>query len=672
MKFGWKSTSALRAAIVLSAIAAGMAAGGILLPGGAIARLRSFAGSGLATFGTAMATLGVAVLLVAVLERIGEKQEQVKPDLLDAFLEHIPENVFFKDLNSRFIRVSDSMAKYCGLESSAEAANRSDADIFSAEHASEARADEEEAIRTGRPTIGKEEKETWPDGHETWVLTTKVPMRDRSGQIIGTMGISHNITDRKQAEIQVRHMALHDPLTGLPNRALLREQLKQRLAATKRNGKKLAVLLLDLDRFKYVNDSLGHHAGDCLLEAVAARLRRSMRGGDAVARLAGDEFVVVIPEIGSEKDVERVARKVLDAVAEPIEVENHELQVTASIGISMYPVSGENPDVLLQYADAAMYDAKKKGRGRYSFFSPALTEATQRQQKLERDLVNACSRDQFQVYYQAIVEAGSGRIAGMEALLRWKHPEEGLISPMQFIPQLEEMGLMVETGRWVLRTACRQAAEWKAEGLPPVRVTVNVSAQQLDEDNIARTVETALEEAGLDPEQLELELTESRIIDDSEDSISTLRHLKLIGVSLSLDDFGTKWSSLSYRRRLPVDRIKIDRAFVRDAVSQPTAEAMVKSILGIAQSLGLLTVAEGIETAQQRNLLRRLGCTEMQGFFFSKPLPAIDATALLRSETINPSVLPFRAAGRGGEEAALEYSTPPADEKAGSIGAWVH
>lgn len=660
VKLQWRNTSALRAGVLISATVLGMGLGGIVLPDAAVLRLRSISGSGQSHIYAVMGALGAVALLLAILRRAVERQSQINDELLDAFLDHVPDNVYFKDLNSRFVRVSSSMARHFGLKSAAQAVGKSDAEVFTAEHAEQALADEREVIRTGQPVAEKEEKETWPDGRESWVLTTKLPLRNRFGQIIGTMGISHNISDRRQAEMRARHMALHDSLTGLPNRALLLDSLTQGIAASKRNGSSLSVLLLDLDRFKYVNDSLGHPVGDQVLERVAGRLKQCTRGGDAVARLAGDEFVVAVPDLPNRKAVERVAQKILTTIAEPLEVGDHELQLTASIGISLYPENGENPEALLQYADSAMYDAKKRGRGRYSFFSPALTEATQKQQTLEQDLLNACSWDEFQLYYQPIVESESGQITGMEALLRWKHPKEGLISPEQFIPQLEELGLMVETGRWILRTSCRKAAEWKSAGLSPVRVAVNISTQQFYESDIVETVESVLRETGLDPKQLELDLTESRILEDSEGMILKMKRLRTIGVSLSLDNFGTRWSSLSYLRRFPVDRIRIDRSFIRDVATQPAAETMVKGILGMARSLGFSSIAEGVESAQQKDLLKRLRCNELQGYYFSRPLAAMDATALLRAAMIKPNLLLLNAGGRGAATAFSETPTSSA------------
>jgi diguanylate cyclase (GGDEF)-like protein/PAS domain S-box-containing protein len=440
-----------------------------------------------------------------------------------------------------------------------------------------------------------------------------------------------DITDRKQAEARIRYMALHDALTGLPNRILLQDRLAQAIALTCRNQKKVAVLMLDLDRFKDINDSLGHHAGDRLLEVVSVRLRACLRESDIVARLGGDEFVVGLPMVADNFDIQQVAEKILTALAEPFQIEGHEMQISCSIGISQYPTDGENPQALLRAADTAMYDAKAKRRGIYCFFTPELNEATQRRQMLVNDLRHACVRGEFVLHYQPQVLTDSGDIAGMEALLRWHHPTQGLISPDQFIPLLEELGLMVEVGNWVLRVACLQNATWQKEGLSPVRMAVNLSAQQFYRSDIVSTVKKVLCETGLSPEWLDLELTETLTLDDTETTINIMHDLKQLGVSLSLDDFGTGWSSLSYLRRFPLDRIKIDRSFMRDIVSQPAAEAVVRSIMSLASNLGLACIAEGVETHEQLDYLQKQMCSEMQGFLYSPALPAPDCGELLRS-----------------------------------------
>jgi diguanylate cyclase (GGDEF)-like protein/PAS domain S-box-containing protein len=446
-----------------------------------------------------------------------------------------------------------------------------------------------------------------------------------------------NITDRKEAEARIRYMALHDALTGLANRTLLEDRLSHDIAQARRNKKQVAVLMLDLDHFKTINDSLGHHVGDQLLEAVAVRLRACLREGDTAARLGGDEFVVGLPDIGSGDAAEVVAGKILVALMEPFPIEDRKLHIGGSIGIGLYPDDGEDSGSLLRAADTAMYDAKQNGRGVYRFFTPALNEAAQRRHNLSNDAHQACARDEFVLHYQPQVEIGTGRITGLETLLRWNHPTEGLISPALFIPLLEELGLIVEVGQWVLRTACLQNARWQADGLPPVRMAVNLSAQQFYRGDIVRTVRQALEESGLAPEWLELELTESLTLDDTETTLRIMGELKQLGVGLSLDDFGTGWSSLSYLRRFPIDRIKIDRSFMRDVTTHPNAAAVVQSILHLAQSLGLGCIAEGVETPEQLEYLQQQLCSEIQGFLFSKPLPAQDLPALLGS--VHPSTL---------------------------------
>jgi diguanylate cyclase (GGDEF)-like protein/PAS domain S-box-containing protein len=597
-------------------------------------------GSGLSAPGVAgfddvaMAVVAGIMVMLVVVKALADRHARMERDMLEAFLEHIPDYVYFKDVNSRFVRINRSMANRFGFSDPREAIDKTDSDMFSSEHASEALADEQEIIRTGRTVKGKEEKETWPDGRESWVITTKTPLEDRRGRIIGTMGISHDITDRKQAEAQIRYMALHDSLTGLPNRTLLQDRLSQAIVLSRREQKRVAVLMLDLDRFKNVNDSLGHYVGDRLLEAVSKRLKACLRESDVVARLGGDEFVIGLPGIADVQDAVLVAEKVLTTLGETFVVEGHELKIGASIGISQCPGDGENPESLLQHADAAMYGAKRGGRGTYCIYVPELNQATRRQQRLEHDLYYACERGELVLFYQPLVGTISGHITGVEALLRWRHPEQGLISPNEFIPQLEELGLMPEVGHWVLKTACTQNVAWQKEGIPPIRMAVNLSARQFNRGDIVNTVQKVLCETGLDPKWLELELTESLTLDDSEVTIKMLRDLKRIGVSLSLDDFGTGWSSLSYLRRFPLSRIKIDRSFMRDISSQPAAEAVVRAILSLGRTLGLACTAEGVETRQQYDYLKKQGCSEIQGFLYSPALPATDCGELLRAGKI--------------------------------------
>jgi len=636
MNWKFHNAAVSNVAIAASATLAGVMATLRFAPGYISHESRFFA-SGVSFF-LMVAAIGLFSLIavgLVILKSLEDRRYQMERELLDAFLEHIPDNVFFKDRDSRFVRISRAMANYFGLDDPSQAVGKVDSDMFSSEHAAQALADEQEIIRTGQAKVGLEEKETWPDGREGWVLTSKIPLKNRRGEIIGTMGISHNITDRKQAELRIRYMALHDTLTGLPNRVLLEDRLAQAIAPAARNQKSVAVLMLDLDRFKNVNDSFGHYAGDRLLEEVSVRIQATLRDSDIVARLGGDEFVIVMPFVNSTLDIEIVAQKVLAALGEQFQIDGHSLHISGSIGISMFPTDGESPGTLLQFADAAMYQAKEKGRGVYCFFAPELTEATRRRQKLENDLHQACARGEFVVYYQPLISTELGSITGVEALLRWFHPEEGLISPAEFIPQLEELGLIVEVGEWVLRTACMQNVAWQKEGLQPVRVAVNLSAQQFYRGDIVATVERVLRETGMEPEWLELELTEGLTLDDSESTIKIMHDLKRIGVSLSLDDFGTGWSSLAYLRKFPLDRLKIDRSFMRDITSESAAEAVVRSIISLASNLGLGCVAEGVETHQQRDYLQKQMCHEMQGFLYSPAVPGTECGDMMRAEELH-------------------------------------
>lgn len=440
-----------------------------------------------------------------------------------------------------------------------------------------------------------------------------------------------DIRVRKEAEARVRYLALHDALTGLPNRTMLMDRLQQAIGQARDNDDQVGLLLLDLDHFKHINDSLGHFIGDELLEQVARRLRAVLCEGDIAARLGGDEFVVVGAGLHSSKEAEQLAKRISEALMEPFTVQGRHLHAGASIGISLYPGDGDTPAALLQAADTAMYQAKKRGRGNYRLFSADLSMAADRWHTLSNDLHGACERNEFVLHYQPQVSVETGAVIGLETLLRWHHPVQGLIAPGLFIPLLEEHGKMVEVGRWVLKQACLQNAAWQAQGYPPVRIGVNLSAQQFYRGDIVRTVDEALRESGLAPEWLELELTESLTLDDTEGTLRIMRELKALGVKLSLDDFGTGWSALGYLSRFPLDRIKIDRSFVRDLINDSSTAAIVKSILDLARQLNLDCVAEGVETAAQLEHLRQNRCPGIQGFYFSQGIEMQNVPAILQA-----------------------------------------
>ena len=435
---------------------------------------------------------------------------------------------------------------------------------------------------------------------------------------------------RRQYAEQLEYHAAHDTLTGLPNRALLHDRLTQAVAYASRYCYSLWVLFIDLDRFKLVNDSLGHKAGDTVLKTIAARLQHSVRETDTVARLGGDEFVLVLPERADECLSTAVVQRIMDAVSEPLEVEGHEFVLGCSIGVAAYPADGESPDALVKHADIAMYRAKETGRNNFQFYTAAMNERLLERVRIESDLRNALDRNEFILHYQPQIDLRTGRTVGMEALIRWQHPVMGMVPPLRFISLAEETGLIVPIGQWVLRTACAQAAAWRDEGLAELRVAVNISARQFAQQDLAKSIASVLAETGLPPQLLELELTESLVMTDVERAIVTLRDLKELGVQLSLDDFGTGHSSLSYLKRLPIDALKIDQSFVRDVATVPDDAAIVASIISLAHNLKRQVIAEGVETQEQILYLKRHGCDEMQGFFFSKPVPADLFERLLR------------------------------------------
>jgi len=428
---------------------------------------------------------------------------------------------------------------------------------------------------------------------------------------------------------KVAQMAFHDPLTGLPNRKLLMDHLSYNIIQARRDKESLAVFFMDLDRFKVINDSLGHGVGDRLLQAVAARLLASLREGDTVARLGGDEFTLLLPAVHRAVDVAKVADKLLEVLREPFPLDGRDLFVTGSVGIALYPDDGLDPEALVKNADAAMYRAKDQGRDTYQLYTPAMNATALERLAIENSLRRALAQDELEIHYQPILELASGHVHGVEALLRWRHPERGMIPPSEFIPLAELTGLIVPIGPWVLRTACAQVQVWRQAGDPQLCLAVNISARQFQQADLVAEVRKALELTALPAQALDLEITESNAMQDPEAATRTLRELKALGVRISIDDFGIGHSSLSSLKRLPIDTLKVDRSFIRDIVSDPDDAAIVTAVLAMAETLKLQVVAEGVETEEQLAFLRERRCGRMQGHFFSPPLPAADCVALL-------------------------------------------
>lgn len=466
------------------------------------------------------------------------------------------------------------------------------------------------------------------DGATRWVnVTADLFLEQTSGEPLA-LGIVEDITERREAEERIRHLALYDALTDLPNRALLQDRLRQAMSEAQREQTLLAVLFLDLDRFKIVNDSLGHAVGDRLLQVVAERLGQHVRGSDTVCRLGGDEFVVVLTAVHDASDTARVADKLLRGLTEPLRVDGHTLNVSISIGISLYPMDGRDPDTLLQHADTALYQAKTGGRNNYQFFTVEMNVRARERLQLEQGLRQALERDEFTLHYQPQIDCVTGQVVAVEALLRWRHPELGWVAPERFIRIAEEVGLIVPIGEWVLWKACRDSQAWRNAGLVDCPIAVNISALQLQRTGFSAWLAEIIRETGLQAGDLELELTETLLIGEA--NAVTLRQLKEMGVALSIDDFGTGYSSLNYLCHFAIDKLKLDGSFLRDITTSADAATIVTAIMTIARCLRLAVVAEGVENRQQVEFLHERDCHLMQGYHFSRPLPAEDLSAWLR------------------------------------------
>jgi diguanylate cyclase (GGDEF)-like protein len=438
---------------------------------------------------------------------------------------------------------------------------------------------------------------------------------------------------------QLRHLTTHDALTGLPNRVLLDDRIAQALTHANRERHSFAVMHCDLDRFKLINDSLGHHAGDYLLQEVARRLTNVVRDVDTVARLGGDEFIIVLSPVTTRNDAELVARRVIEAMQPAVEIAGITIHASPSIGIAFYPDDGSSVEALIAHADAAMFTAKQRGRNSVQCYESGMDAGTHDKVRLESDLHTALAKHQFELYYQPKVDTMSGTFYSAEALIRWRHPERGLVSPAAFIPLAEECGLIGPIGEWVLREACRQGQAWQKAGLSPIRIAVNVAASQFRAGDLVQTIRRALADAELEPRFLEVELTESAVMSDPEESIKILEQLSDMGVLVSVDDFGTGYSSMSYLRRFPIDQLKIDRSFLSEITARSDDASIVGAIVSLAHNLRLKVVAEGVETVAQLDLLKTLGCDQYQGYQFSPPLPAAEFETLMRGIYANGSDL---------------------------------
>ncbi|HEY3700076.1 MAG TPA: EAL domain-containing protein [Spongiibacteraceae bacterium] len=474
------------------------------------------------------------------------------------------------------------------------------------------------------------------DGAAIYYSLSGRPFFDDSGAFKGYRGIGKDITAQRHSDERIRYLANHDALTTLPNRAMFSELLNLAISYARRYSRKFAIMFIDLDRFKLINDTLGHDAGDQLLQEIASRLTHTLRQSDVVARLGGDEFVVLVQEVDGPEQTAMIARKILSATMKPLQILGQECRVTASIGISLYPTDAQDELALMKNADMAMYQAKETGKNNFQFFSIRTQEQSLERMALEASLRRALERSEFQLHYQAKLGLRSDEITGVEALLRWQHPDLGSIAPAQFIPLAEETGLIVPIGRWVLKTACQQNMAWQSDGLPPVCMAINLSARQFSDDNLLSDIATALQESGLPGELLELELTESMVMQDHVRTIRTLTAIKQLGVRIAIDDFGVGYSSLAQIKHFPIDTLKVDRSFIRDLPENFEDSAITKAIIAMGKTLSLRVVAEGVETLEQENFLRDNACDETQGFYFSRPVTADKFAKLLHDHIASP------------------------------------
>ncbi|MDX6849938.1 EAL domain-containing protein [Gilvimarinus sp. SDUM040013] len=465
-----------------------------------------------------------------------------------------------------------------------------------------------------------------------FVSLNGLPVFDDRGKFTGYRGIGQDITARRQSEEKVHFLATHDSLTELPNRLMFHEILEVAIKSAERHNRIFAVMFIDLDRFKNINDTLGHDAGDQLLQTIGQRFTKTLRASDVVARLGGDEFVVLLQEIHSEQDARKIAEKLIATAVDPITILGQDCRITASVGVCMYPGEALDAQSLMKNADIAMYRAKEEGKNTYQFYSPDLQARSLERLDLENHLRLAVDRDQLFLNYQAKRDLKTGRVAGVEALVRWQHPILGVVSPADFIPLAEETGLIVMIGRWVLRTACQQSAYWQQQGLLPVCIAVNLSPRQFYDEYLISDIESALKDSGLPPEKLELEITESMVMQNTERAIDILKKIKALGVRLAIDDFGVGYSSLAQIKKFPIDTLKVDSSFIRDIPSNYEDKAITQAIIAMGKTLSLTVIAEGVETVEQESFLRDNNCDQSQGFYFSRPVTADDFESLLRGD----------------------------------------
>jgi diguanylate cyclase (GGDEF)-like protein/PAS domain S-box-containing protein len=538
--------------------------------------------------------------------------------------ENAIEGIFRTTTNGQYLDANPALARIYGFATPLELV-QSLQDIRNQLYVEPSRREEFMSLVKARGSVSGFESQVYrKSGEVIWISENARAVFGEEGHVVCYEGTVEDVTERKIYQARIEQQANYDTLTGLANRSLLHDRLQHAIRSAASFGTRLAVVFVDLDRFKFINDGLGHHVGDELLRAMADRLRASVRESDTVARLGGDEFVLLINGQGGPDAVAVVLERMLSLISQPWTIPQGDFNVTCSIGVALYPDDGATAETLLKHADQAMYRAKEKGRNNFQFFTAELNAVITERLELENKLRRALERQQFSLHYQPRVDMRTRRITGAEALIRWHVSDEEVTPPSRFIPVAEEIGLIVPIGKWVLRAACTQNKAWQDAGLPPFVVSVNVSVRQFRQDNLVQTIAEVLRETGLEARYLEVELTESAVMHDADQFIAMLGELNDLGVQIALDDFGTGYSSLSYLKRFPVDRLKVDRSFVQDIVTDCDDATIVRTIIALGHNLGLKVVAEGVETVQQLDFLRDNACDEFQGYYFGRPLPGAE------------------------------------------------
>ncbi len=568
-------------------------------------------------------------LIYCVIRDITE-QKEIEKELRQAaaVFENTREGVVITDINAKILAVNKALSDISGY--SREEVLGKTPQLWKSNRHDEAFY---QALWTSLSQTGQWRGEIWNrrksgEAYPAWLAIDSI--QDDQGKVTNYVSVLSDISSVKQSQEQIQFLAHHDPLTELPNRLLFNARLEHALQRAQREQQRVAVLFLDLDNFKSINDSLGHPVGDALLQEVAVRLRGLLREEDTVARVAGDEFIIILDEVAGPEEASLVAEKLLAAFDESIKLKSNELHITISIGIVLFPNDGKNVTELVKNADAAMYHSKENGRNRFSFYTSELTAEASEQLRIGNELRGALSRGELSLHYQPQYALSDGRLVGAEALLRWTHPELGMISPARFIPIAESTGMIIPIGGWVLRMACKQVKAWRDQGLDIERISVNVAGQQIDQMDILQAVHAVLQKTGLDARMLELEVTETFIMQRAEQAISVLEQLRDMGITLAIDDFGTGYSSLSYLKRLPLHRLKVDKSFVDGVTNNPNDMAIARAVIALARSLDLDVIAEGVETEGQEAFLKAEGCDEVQGYYYSRPLPPEEFVKLLR------------------------------------------